>query len=241
MKMTYSNEYDPKRISENLINQFDLFSEQYNRTSIKSVKLKAYKLFERLTGLRLSWKLYFDVPCMKRQAYPKLLESLPSNPAEKQSLLDISCGNGNFLKFIHYFKNPHYELWGCEYISDIVNFSNKYWDHYSFKFFNYDVSAQKSLAESAGKDNWDYITILHSLEHFEDPKQVIYNCAKHCNKKLFIIVPGTGWKNHPTHLWYFDENTFKYWKPEVPVFGDEVLYIFDPKLVLEAEENNIGA
>lgn len=241
MKLTYSNEYDPKRIRESVINQFNHFSDQYNRTSIKSLKLKAFKLFERLTGLKLSWKFYFDVPCMKRQAYPKLLESIPSTPQEKQKLLDISCGDGNFLKLIHYFKNPHYELWGSEFISPLVNFSSIYWDKYSFNFFIYDVSAKKSLAESSGNDSWDYITILHSLEHYEDPKQVIYNCAKHCNKKLFVIVPGTGWKNESTHLWYFDENTFRYWQPEVPVFGDEILYIFDPKIILGVEEKNVAS
>ena len=56
----------------------------------------------------------------------------------------------------------------------------------------------------------DYITIVQTLEHLENPKEVIKKCLTKCNN-LVITVPyrEKGFKTQEHIITGFDENSFK--------------------------------
>ena len=108
--------------------------------------------------------------------YKNLIEWIPD---EKISLLDIGCGTGYGLKYIQDQK-PNAELSGCDYSGYAIQKATEQYP--DIAFFEHDISKDKLT------QNYDYILLIQTLEHLDDPIIVIEKLLKHC-KCLIISVP----------------------------------------------------
>jgi 2-polyprenyl-3-methyl-5-hydroxy-6-metoxy-1,4-benzoquinol methylase len=69
-------------------------------------------------------------------------------------------------------------------------------------------------------ETYDYITIIETLEHFDDPKPIVDKCLKHCKKALLISTPYSRKYQGKIefvdeHRYAFNEETFKSYNSEV--------------------------
>jgi len=113
--------------------------------------------------------------------YHYLAEFLPEN--EAFSLLDIGCALGEGCTFLK-SRFPESRISGADF-SDaaIAKAKAKFKD---IDFFILDIKKQNP----PGK--YDYITMLSTLEHFNNPLTVVDKCLLFANKALLVEVPYAG-------------------------------------------------
>lgn len=100
-------------------------------------------------------------------------------------LLDIGCGQGEYLQRLRIKNQYNMQLYGV----DVGGVDEERMRKQSIKFFKGD------LAEAKFKDAFfDVVTINHALEHVEDPVRVLREINRILKKtgKLIIGIPNTG-------------------------------------------------
>jgi 2-polyprenyl-3-methyl-5-hydroxy-6-metoxy-1,4-benzoquinol methylase len=100
----------------------------------------------------------------------------PTN--NKTRLLDIGCGNGDFLVFA---KNLGWEVMGLDVDKDAVNTA-----------LSNGLDVKLGGIESLNKDDmFDMITLNHVIEHVYNPVELIQECYKHLNPggRLWLETP----------------------------------------------------
>jgi 2-polyprenyl-3-methyl-5-hydroxy-6-metoxy-1,4-benzoquinol methylase len=136
--------------------------------------------------------------------YEFLLNELPKD--RPFSLLDIGCALGEGCELLkkHF---PNGDIYGADLspggIKKAISRSG------SGKYFCLDI----------GRDvpprSYDYITLIHILEHFDYPFPIIDKCLKYVKEAIFVSTPYTEnfedprlyWKGE--HRYLFNEHTFK--------------------------------
>lgn len=173
-------------------------------------RLTSYKVGDvarRLTNVNTPqyWDRYLGNKGDSWRSFPYefLLSELPKD--KPFTLLDIGCALGD----------------GCEFLK-------KYFE--KGVFFGADLSA-KGVAKAREKSRcegyfcldiarqdppqkYDYISLIHILEHFDDPFPIIDKCLKFVNNAVYISTPygekfdnpRLYWKGE--HRYLFDEKTF---------------------------------
>ncbi len=142
--------------------------------------------------------------------YQFLLEELPKNALF--SLLDIGCALGDGCRMLK--KNfPQAAITGADLSeSGIQKARAKSSD---IEYFVFDLLNQEIPKK------YDYITLIHILEHFDDPYPIIDKCLKAVNRAVYISTPYGGdfdnprlyWKGE--HRYLFNEHTFAKYKCQV--------------------------
>ena len=135
--------------------------------------------------------------------YKYILEFLPENFSF--SLLDIGCalGDGCVLLKSHF---PEADISGADFSEAGIEKAKKKSDEISF--FILDISKE----DPPGK--YDYITLIHTLEHFNNPYPIVDKCLKFVDRALIIQVPYVEQFDSPylysrcTHRYLFNEKTF---------------------------------
>lgn len=134
-------------------------------------------------------------------------------------LLDIGCGNGNFLKsFISYF--PNWNLFGLDLdnkyensISEIINFK---------KFYSCDIDEIDN--------KFDIISLLHTIEHIIDPKTFLKKISSKLKKEGLLLIEAPNYSMNPfdliiaDHSIHFDKYTLINLLNEM---GFEIIYFSD--------------
>jgi len=128
--------------------------------------------------------------------YSKIKNFLPKK--KKIKALEIGCATGHgLIELAKTFSNIKFE--GCDFSENGIKHAKKKYGK-KINFFVHDVYKDKL------NKNYDYILIIETLEHLNNPKKVIKKYLKHCNK-LIVTVPykEKGWKEH---VYSFNEKSF---------------------------------
>jgi len=142
--------------------------------------------------------------------YQFLLAELPKN--EKFTLLDIGCALGDGCRLL---KNnfPLAKITGADLSpAGIEKARSKSQD---VEYFIFDLNKQEIPKK------YDYISLIHILEHFDDPYPIIDKCLKSVSRAIYISTPYGGdfdnprlyWKGE--HRYLFNEHTFKNYHAQV--------------------------
>ncbi len=135
--------------------------------------------------------------------YNHILEFLPKD--SHFSLLDIGCalGDGCVLLKTHF---PRAEISGADFSKIGIEKAKK--KSSQIHFFVLDISKENPPRK------YDYITLVSTLEHFNNPYPVIDKCLKFVNGAIIVAVPHTERFDDPhlyrrsQHRYLFNENTF---------------------------------
>lgn len=107
------------------------------------------------------------------------------------TLLEIGCGTGYGLNYLLTCFSK-YKMTGFDISSIAINKAKKSNNKVNFEVF--DILKQPII------NNYNYIIIIQTLEHFEYPFEIIDKCIEHC-KYLIISVPyKNAMKNEPSHM-----------------------------------------
>ena len=141
--------------------------------------------------------------------YKYFVEFLPKS--EVFSLLDIGCAMGEGCALIKKHL-PKAEISGADFSS--VGIKKAKERNKNIPFFTMDIK-KENLPKK-----YDYITLIHILEHFDDPYPIIDKCLKCTNKALIVEVPYTKEFDSPRlytsmHRYLFNKNSFSNYKYEV--------------------------
>jgi len=136
--------------------------------------------------------------------YDFLLQELPQD--RPFSLLDIGCALGDGCAFLR--KNfPNGDIYGADLSRVGVEKAKE--KSGSDKYFCLDIARQDPPRM------YDYITLIHLLEHFDDPFPIIDKCLKSVKEAVILNTPYGGefedprlyWKGE--HRYLFNEKTFQ--------------------------------
>jgi len=135
--------------------------------------------------------------------YSFLIEFLPKD--EAFSLLDIGCALGDGCILLKkYF--PKAEISGADLSRVGIEKAKRKTNQVNF--FILDI-----LKEIPPK-KYDYITLVSTLEHFNEPYYIVEKCLKFVDKALFVISPYTREFTEPRlygvsqHRYLYNENSF---------------------------------
>ncbi len=180
-------------------------------------KVTHYRLgniFRNLTDINTAG--YWDRVFSKKEnflrdfPYRPLIDILP---ADRQfSLLDIGCGMGDGLELLKlHFPKAHFS--GAD-ISSLGIEKAKV----KTKDINYFVM---DIKNDAPPGKYDFITLIHVLEHLNDPYPIVEKCLKFVNESLIISTPYTEHFDNPRlylsgeHRYLFNESTFREYKYKI--------------------------
>jgi 2-polyprenyl-3-methyl-5-hydroxy-6-metoxy-1,4-benzoquinol methylase len=106
---------------------------------------------------------------------------------ECQSFLDVGCGTGSFIKFLKLQDVISENIWGVD-ISDVAQ---------DYCLLEYNVEVYRNVFDIQFKR--DMVTCFHTLEHLENPEEIIEYLYNHCSIKylIFAIPLNDGeWREH---------------------------------------------
>lgn len=168
----------------------------------KMTNINTAKYWDRYLGNRSDfWR---DFP------YMFLMNELPKN--EKFSLLDIGCALGDGCRLLkkHF---PEAEIAGAD-ISKVGIEKAKDRDK-DIDYFIMDLGKQDI------PQKYDYISLIHILEHFNDPYSILDKCLKSVNKAVYISAPYGENFTSPRlyskgeHRYLFNEKSFAHYNCQV--------------------------
>jgi len=132
-----------------------------------------------------------------------LLMKIPKNG----KILDVGCGNGTFLKFIHTIR-PDIKLYGVDVSKDFIN---EYPHYIRFKEASGDKLPFKSNV-------FDLVFCQHVLEHVQNPEDFIKEFRRVTKNYIVIITPNykktflwdsSNFWSDPTHIRPFTRTGLK--------------------------------
>jgi trans-aconitate methyltransferase len=139
--------------------------------------------------------------------YPLLIKFLPQD--NNFSLLDVGCGMGDGCQLMqkHF---PGAQIEGADFSSLAI--AKAIEKKTGVKFFVLDIMNEDPPRK------YDFISLVHTLEHFNDPFPVLEKCLKFVNKAVFVVTPYVKKIDEPRlywrglHRYLFNENTFSKYK-----------------------------
>lgn len=158
------------------------------------------------------WDSYFNEKgdTWRDFSYEFLKDELPNDV--NFSLLDIGCALGDGCRFIkkHF---PQALVFGGDLSSVGIEKAKSKRD--GVNYFCLDI------ARHLPPQKYDYITLIHILEHFNEPFAIIDKCLEFANKAVYISTPygedfddpRLYWKGE--HRYLFNEKTFINYKCDV--------------------------
>ncbi len=181
--------------------------------------IDSVKYLDRVTGYKVgnlarkitnvNTKYYWDKYLLARGdfwrdfPYQFLLEELPKN--EEFTLLDIGCALGDGCRLLKK-SFPQAGIFGAD-LSQ-VGIEKARSKSQDIEYFVFDLSKQDIPKK------YDYISLIHILEHFDDPFPIIDKCLKAVNQAVYISTPYGEKFNDPRlywkgeHRYLFNEQTF---------------------------------
>jgi 2-polyprenyl-3-methyl-5-hydroxy-6-metoxy-1,4-benzoquinol methylase len=190
------------------------FFKRFYRRSVSTIKkwdkLTHYKigdLVRKITNVNRirHWDKYLSQrgDFWRNFPYEFLLDVLPKDTAF--SLLDIGCAMGDGCELLKkHFPQAH--ISGVDF--SIVGIEKAKSNLSQVNYFLLDISQEEPPQE------YDYITLVHILEHFNDPFPIVDKCLKFVKKALYIITPYEKDFDSPMlyskgeHRYLFNERTF---------------------------------
>ena len=149
--------------------------------------------------------------------YQFLLEELPKNG--KFTLLDIGCALGDGCRMLKK-SFPQGEITGADLSqAGIEKARSKSND---VEYFVFDLLKQEIPKK------YDYITLIHILEHFDDPYPIIDKCLRSASRAVYISTPYGGEFDNPRlywkgeHRYLFNERTFAKYNCQVLKITDRI-------------------
>lgn len=135
--------------------------------------------------------------------YEFLIEFLPKDSSF--TLLDIGCGLGDGCLFLkkHF---PLAQIEGADLSPLAIKKAKE--KKANINFFLLDLKKENP------PNRYDFISLVHALEHFNDPFPELDKCLKYVNKAVLIITPYLKRFDSPRlysrgeHRYLFNENTF---------------------------------
>jgi len=148
----------------------------------------------------------------RNENYYHILDLFPKD--REFSLIDIGCALGDGCELLQE-KFPKAQITGVD-ISD-VGIEKAKRKTKRVEYLCLDILREKLPRK------YDYITIIETLEHFDNPFSVVDKCLQHAKKAVIISTP---YKQKATlaseHRYTFNENTFANYKCEVVKFVDHI-------------------
>jgi 2-polyprenyl-3-methyl-5-hydroxy-6-metoxy-1,4-benzoquinol methylase len=140
----------------------------------------------------------------RNENYCHILDLLPQD--KEFSLLDIGCAIGDGCELLQE-KFPKAKITGVD-ISE-VGIKKAREKTKSVQYFVLDI------LKNPIPEKYDYITMIETLEHFDNPFAVVDKCLKHVRQSLIISAPYYSQKhlsekmiNLSEHRYTFNEKTF---------------------------------
>jgi len=161
------------------------------------------------SNLPLTWlKLIKKFPSLNKKI--SLIINLPKNA----KLLDVGCGMGTFLKYVHHIR-PDIELYG-------VDVSNGLRDRLP-DFINFEYcSGDKLLFDN---NYFDLVISQHVLEHVNNPDEFIREFKRVTKKYIIIVTPNT----KTLFLWdsknFYSDFTHQSFKNLALMFNLKIVYL----------------
>lgn len=112
-------------------------------------------------------------------------EILNSTNFKNKKVLDIGCGTGNFA---YKAAKSGARVLGIDYSNEAINIAQKKYKNKNLEFMQFNASDKLP-----GK--YDIIVLVGTLEHMDNPLQVLKVCKKHLNKNGKIIATVPNWLN----------------------------------------------
>ncbi len=149
--------------------------------------------------------------------YEYLVQFLPQGSGF--SLLDIGCalGDGCLLMKKHF---PHSTISGADFSESGIKKARQRSEEINFILMD--------VTRDEPPDKYDYITIVHTLEHFNDPYPIVDKCLNFVNKAVIIQVPYVEHFSDPhlysrgQHRYLFNEKTFSEYNNSVLSVTDDL-------------------
>lgn len=160
------------------------------------------KKLSEMEGERWRDYVYFD-----------LVELLPKDG--NFSLLDVGCALGDGCVYLKE-KFPAAKISGCDFSDQAIALAKK--KKSSIEFFVHDIILQDITEE------YDYITLVSILEHFDDPYKIIDKCLKRARKALIISCPyakSITYDIKDEHRFAFNENSLKDYEHKYNITADK--------------------
>lgn len=114
------------------------------------------------------------------------------------TLLDVGCAMGSGIKFINAV-NPKLKCFGTDVSSVAIERAKQ--RGIKGTFFQHDMEKPLNMA-------FDTVLCFQTLEHVHHPMEMLNNLLNIAIHLLIISVPFLNKREHPNHLWWFDENSF---------------------------------
>lgn len=165
-------------------------------------------ILRNLTNVNLQeyWDKYFSGCDKSWRDFPYMLlaEFLPPKDTGF-SILDIGCGLGDGCRLLkRHFPIAHIE--GADFSPVAIKKAME--QGLDINYFVMDISRDNPPRK------YDFISLVHILEHLNDPFPPVEKCLKYVNKAVLVITPYVEkfydprlyWKGQ--HRYLFNENTF---------------------------------
>jgi SAM-dependent methyltransferase len=166
--------------------------------------------------------------------YVNILDLFPQD--KEFSLLDVGCALGDGCELLKK-TYPKAQITGID-ISD-VGIAKAKQKTKDIEYFVFDI------LKDPIPQMYDYILIVQTLEHFDDPFPVVDKCLKHVNNELIISVPYTP-ESHgriqevSEHRYFFNENIFKDYRSSVAKITDIETETIISSIVYKIQPDIIG-
>jgi cyclopropane fatty-acyl-phospholipid synthase-like methyltransferase len=116
----------------------------------------------------------------EKNIYKLVYQIIKKGLNDQTRMLDIGCGNGDFLNFV--FLKKKIELFGLELDKKLFKFAKK--NYPNIEFINKDFNKFKI------KKKFDIITALSVASHFESIEKFLNKIKKISNTKSNIVITG---------------------------------------------------